>query len=254
MGPAPLSQGDIFTALPMPVLSFRAGVHLVQQGAGLFEARRTDGAVEDGMNVLAGVQLVDAIVIEQSCDTLRADLALLAPLRDCDLSKKKKAKDIWEHIKTIGSSLAQPSRAYQANDPEFRFPRRYIDLSAKFSLAPEDLAHFIGLNLRVATLTDRGLINLQHRLTVQLSRVAREDLDWLSDDDLAIKAEALTVDVEAKGKALATKRGQMNSPKIQPEEREALEADIEVTEEQKKHLEAELAMTRECLTRVLAAG
>lgn len=246
-----LSQGDIFKKIPMPLLRFRHGVHLVFQGDGIFREEPVLDGIQAGMGFLADVELVDAIVLEQSCDTLHGDQVLLAPLRECDFSKRKTPKEKWEYIKRIGTSLAEPARIYLTNDPDLDFPRRFIDLGSKFPLTPEDLQHFIEKGHRVAALTDRGLINLQYRLTVQLSRVARDDIDWLSEEDLDIKAQVLTEEVKSKTNALATKRGQLAKAKTN-EQKETLEADIEVTEEQRHHLEAELQVTNQALTRVRA--
>jgi len=177
---------------------------------------------------------------------LHGEQVLLAPLRQCDFSMRKKPKEKWDYIKRIGTSLAEPARIYLTKDPDLGFERRFIDLSAKFHHTPEDLRHFIEADHRVATLTDRGLINLQHRLTVQLTRVAREDLDWLSEDDLDIKVQALTEEVEGKKKALHTKEGQFAKAKPGPE-KEDLEADIEVAKDQLADLEYELRVARESL-------
>jgi len=139
---------------------------------GVFREELFDGGVQQNMNFLATVDLVNAIVLEQSCDTLSADRILLARL--VDLEEKEKAKEKWDQVRDLGNSLRQPTRLYLADESAFGFPKRYVDLGAKFTLARDDLLHFIQAGNRKATLDQKGLIYLQHRLSVLLSRIARD--------------------------------------------------------------------------------
>jgi hypothetical protein len=156
---------------------------------GVFREELFDGGVQQNMNFLATVDLVNAIVLEQSCDTLSADRILLARL--VDLEEKEKAKEKWDQVRDLGNSLRQPTRLYLADESAFGFPKRYVDLGAKFTLARDDLLHFIQAGNRKAILDQKCLIYLQHRLSVLLSRIARDDIDWLSLDDLNTKIEVL---------------------------------------------------------------
>ncbi len=245
----PLAQGDIFKDLPLPVLSFNPFYRLVGEEGGVFREEPVDGDLQDGMHILATVELVPAIVLDQSCDTLGADCILLAPLVNCDLDGKS-PKEQWDYIRKMGTSLHEPTRMYLADDPTLGFPRRYIDFGAKFVLAREDLELFVKRGKRVATLSLNNLIYFQHRVTVLFSRVARDDIDWLSRADLDLKIEALGVEVKKKRQGLESKKAALTKAKTE-EEREELKDDIEARQRVLQDIEYELNVAQKALTEVM---
>jgi hypothetical protein len=106
----PLAQGDIFIGVPDPDVSFRQPFRLVDQKDGTFLEEEVLGDLEQDMNMVATVDLVNAIILDQSCDTLSADRILLARLVDLDLTSQKSSKEKWDQIKGMGNSLQQPTR------------------------------------------------------------------------------------------------------------------------------------------------
>jgi hypothetical protein len=248
----PLAQGDIFHDIPAPDFSFNPLYRLVAGEGGVFREERVDGDVQQDMNIIATVDLVPAIVLDQSCDTLGVDRILLAPLVACDLDEKS-PKEQWDYISKLGTSLHTPTRLYLADDPVLGFPRQYIDLGAKFVVSREDMEFFVKRGKRVATLSLKNLIYFQHRLAVVFSRVARDDIDWLSRADLVLKGEVLEAEVKKKRQGLESKEAALGKART-AKEREDLEDDIDARKRVLQDVEYELSIAKKSLVEVEQSG
>jgi hypothetical protein len=177
--------------------------------------------------------------------TLRAERILLAPLENCEqkLKDMKKPAEKWNYISKLGNSLEQPSRNYLSDEPLFKFPKCYIDLGAKFTLAREDMEHFVRLGKRMAALSHKNLAYLQSRLWVAFARTARDDVDWLSLDDLKTKIASLEDDIKKRRQSIASKESEFrkaNSDQL----RQNLEDEIAAKKHTLKELEYEFEVAK----------
>jgi predicted nucleic acid-binding Zn-ribbon protein len=113
--------------------------------------------------------------------------------------------------------------------------------------------HFIQCGKRRATLDQKTLLYLQNRLSVLFSRVARDDIDWLSLGDLDLKIEVLGGEADKKRRQMKGKQDELKSAKTEVK-REELQDDIEIYNEKLKELEYELGVATEARDQARSAG
>ncbi len=202
-----LSQGDIFFDLPVPQLVFEPLFHLESAGSNNYTTAKAEGGARPGMRMLADIEFHHGIVITQSCDAPRVDRIMVAPLLPYE-KEGKSAKEQWAFISNLATSLHEPTRLYLPDDGSRRLPRHIVDLGGVFTFHREDMEAFVRQNKRVAALGVEGLRYLQFRLAVMFWRVARDDHEWPSDKDLALKVSVLEGDRSRLEKERQSKQGE----------------------------------------------
>lgn len=244
----PLSQDDVFLGIPLPDISFHEPYELIEgDQANVLTERPVQGDFQDGMNFVATINLVNAVVIDQSCETLGADRILLAPL--VDFIPNDKPKEQYQQIQRLGNSLYEPSRIYLAEEPELRFPKRLIDLGGKFHHAREDMEYFIKRGMRRASLGLKNLAYLKDRLRVYFGREARDDIDWLSRDDILNKIGYLEGEISKREAGVKSKEAEL--AKCEDEEtKHRLEDDIDARKRVLSDLKIELVGSKKSLTQL----
>jgi len=244
----PLSQGDIFLGIPLPDISFREPYELIDgEQTGVLTEKQVEGDFQDGMNFVATIDLVNAVVLDQSCETLGADRILLAPI--VDLRPKGNLKEQHQYIQRLGNTLAEPSRIYLAEEPELGFPKRIIDLAGKFHHTREDMEYFVKRGMRKAALGSKNLAYLRDRLRVYFAREARDDMDWLSRDDIRNKIKYLQDEVHKKKDGIKNKEAERAKCKTD-EDRCRLEDDIDARQRVLRDIEIELASSEKTLAQL----
>jgi hypothetical protein len=191
---SPISQGDIFADIPSPVFAFDH--HVVKSGA-MCRVEDLTGNVQDGMTLLATVEVVKAIVLTQSCDAPRAVNILLAPLNLLAFESTKPDRR-WSEIQRLATSLHHPTRVYLPDDPGLKLDRHIAELSEAFTLPRQELERFALNGKRIATLGEEAVAYLSFRIATMFWRLARDDFAWPSKADLQLKEAHLTVDIAKK--------------------------------------------------------
>jgi hypothetical protein len=236
----PIAQGDIFKDLPVSIISFEE--HLIE-GGGTYSLRPVRGDLKSGMQFLAGIDLVSAMVISQSCDVQRDMNILVAPLIPLELSSTKPQRQ-WSELQNLATSLHQPTRVYLPDDPELSFPRRTVELGEAFSLPRAELESFSRTGKRVAALGKEGIEYLQFRLAVMFWRVARDDYAWPSKADLELKNHSIQASIEKEEQDLKSKEKLVSLSKSLEEESETLQIEIEEIGSKLASLKKEQLYTR----------
>jgi hypothetical protein len=186
----PLEQGDILQAVPwLNVQVTRSRVLVPDENGGFVVGEHSPSAPDDCF--LAQLQLVDALVVTQSCDALRGATILLAPIEALiELSPRPERRSA--EVRRIATGLGEIGRFYLPDLPPRDIPRRVALLDSCFSLDREDLSQFVRERRSIILgLTARGVEYLQFRLGVVFGRNAREDEDWPSTEDLSDRISSL---------------------------------------------------------------
>jgi hypothetical protein len=231
----PISQGDIFRGVAL--ITTLTDQHLVFDGE-VYRAEPVGGDLEERMLLLSQVTLVDAIVIDQSCDAPGGPQVLFAPLVSFTPDGKGEAQ--WRHISRVATSLSDPTRFYLPDEPELDLGRHLAEFEGKFPLPLWQVEKDIRRGKRVATLSAEALAFLQFRLTAMYGRAAREDYAWPSLADLGLKHAHLLKQAESKAgeiKGWQKKAEQENTP---PEEKQRLLVRIEVQDRRLQALKQEM--------------
>lgn len=237
----PLSQGDIFSAAPVVEVTFDPPFEVVWEN-GVYKEKSVEGGLKSGMTALARINLTPAIVLDQSCDALRSDSILLAPLLPCYLEGKKADKQ-WDYLKKLATSLHEPTRLYLPASSTYGLPRRIVDLGAKFTLPRDCTEQLVKQGGRVAGLSSEGLRYLQFRLSLVFSRAARDDEMWASGEDLALKVDALTHLIGKSKEQQRNKTAEAGNGKAQAADRQRLLDEAAEHEAEQRRLASELDVT-----------
>ena len=208
--PAPedvLGQGDIFLDLPVPQLTFDPLYCLQPNGGNTYRTERVETEAQADMQMLATIELHSGIVITQSCDCVRSDRIMIAPLLPYDKGEKS-PREQWTYINNLATSLHETSRMYLPDDESRRLPRQIMDLGGVFTFPQEEMDLFIRQRKRIGALDTEGLRYLQFRLAVMFWRVARDDYYWPSDGDIALKVSMLEAEKAKLEKDVHGKEGE----------------------------------------------
>jgi len=189
-----ISQGDIFTNVPIPGTGLLSPTQLIVSDGKLRTQRIEPGRIASGIQLVENVSLTDAMVISQSCDAERAVNLMLAPISELSLDAKSNEKK-WKSISHAATSLAEPRHLYLPGNSHLKFSRGVADFGEAFTLPRQFLEVLAQQGRRVARLGDAALRFLQFRMGVMLTRLAQDDFSWPSKDDLDIRIAFLDEEI-----------------------------------------------------------
>lgn len=231
----PLEQGDILVGVPRPILGL-VGVQLLRGTEGSLEVDQQpdDYAIQREDTAAMSFDVVDAIVLTQSCDAVRKTWILLAPIEPCDLSSKPVPRA--KAVQKLATGLGVVGSFYLPNLPPLKWTRRQALLDEAFTLPRDDLAMYVEQHGLVrAGLSSAGIEYLQHRIGLVFGRLARDDYAWRSVEDLGDHVAQLEAQIGSTKGRLARASDE--------EEKADLEAELEL-------LAAEIDQTKQATSRV----
>lgn len=189
--PHDLNQGDILTGMLRPKILTEKNF-CVRTGSKVTipAPAETLKALDKNLRVMSELERIDALVISNSCDNTGNNPLLLVPVRPLKLDDKEPAHKQWDMISQAATGTANPKLFYLPAEPGLGpAARSEAQLHTIFSVSHEFVQRCVAEagTKRVCGLTAEALRHLQWAVGVVFSRDAREDYDWPSRDDLALK-------------------------------------------------------------------
>jgi hypothetical protein len=190
-----LNQGDLLVGVLRPKIVGDSSF-VVREGPKANpvkpEARIT---LDAKLRVISPLEVVDALVISNSCDNVGDAPLLLVPIRPFKFTSASMTDaDRWAVISQAATGTANPKLFYlPASKETGPAVRSEVQLNLLFSVSHEYLAKCVrdvGTK-RIGGLTPEAVRHLQWAFGVVFSRDPREDDDWPSDEDLPLKLSFL---------------------------------------------------------------
>jgi hypothetical protein len=181
----PIEQGDILRDVPQLTGPINlAKLITAIDGQVHLQTKRADEPLLADQVVAVTVVPVDALVLTQSCDVLRSPFVLLAPIVGLPVHSNQAKRA--EEVRRVATSLRAIGSFYLPDLPALGRPRRIAQLDQVFCLPAAELRDYVTQhNLVECGLTGKALEYLQYRIGVVFGRLARDDGEWPSVDDLS---------------------------------------------------------------------
>jgi hypothetical protein len=198
-----LDQGDILARVWRPGPATGKNILALKSDQTSF-AFKEDPFKQDlsRVRVACSISVVElAIVISNSCDNTREGAAIeLAPLCQYKLEGDT-AAERWREISEAATGTAAPKFFYLPSDRTHGLPRSEAVLHDKIVVTAGYLKRCAeeGGTTRVCGLTDAARRHLQWTIAVVYGRNARDDFEWLSEEDAALKLESIEEMLARKG-------------------------------------------------------
>jgi hypothetical protein len=188
-----LEQGDILRNLPLPRPPQAKSLVLVRNGNKVkFPPAAEDLSEPDQIRAMCKVDFDSlAMVLSNSCDNEGGYPVLVTRVRSFKFSLDDDAShaDKWEDISFAATGASSVKTFYLPDSPEFGFDRLEVVFPEVFPLDHSYLERCLkeaGTD-RICGLSPEGVRHLQWALGAYLSRNARDDDSWPSDNDLRLK-------------------------------------------------------------------
>lgn len=181
----PLKQGDILLHIPLPTFGIFPFNKINKNDDRAYKPETADSqSITKGDRGIIEYDLVDVIILTQSCDIMLTHQVLLAPLKEYHVpgnTESKKGKSILDRV----NSIKVIRNLYLPDVPELGFARHDAFLAQAFTLDAGQLTEYVKHNSSfLMGLSENGVEYLQYRISLLFGRLAREDYSWASLEDV----------------------------------------------------------------------
>ncbi|HEV3191733.1 MAG TPA: hypothetical protein VGY54_14585 [Polyangiaceae bacterium] len=247
-----LEQGDLVAILWRPLPPVAKSILPLKDDRKSFDF----GKSKDGQPFQRPVELLRiecdvevvkvALVVSNSCDnTRRAHRLLLVPTQPFSLPSGNDVEMQWRKISEAATGTATPKFFYLPQDPAFGLERSEALLVDFVSVSAEYLDRCLqfGGTRRICGMSAEAQQHLQWALGLVFGRNSRNDHDWPSDEDLALKKRALEAQIGRGCRDVEEKRAELRHVEAELQRRvRAVQAEVRQNGDVQRPPEVDLAL------------